>query len=71
MTDYGMTVLSRRLGLQPSMEMLMMSIRHLQLVPVIGKERTSPIEKTSIEEIVMTEEMIDRVLPETETEGII
>ena len=31
--------------MQPSMEMLMMRIRHLQLIPVIGKERRSLTEK--------------------------
>ena len=36
----------------------MMRIRHLQLIPVVIKEIRGLIGKTSIEEIVMTEDMI-------------
>ena len=71
MTDYGMTVMRKKLGLQPSMGILMMRTRLLKLNPVIRKERRSLIGETSIEEIVMIEDMIDRFLPEIKTEGII
>ena len=57
--------------MQPSMGMPLMRIRHLQLVPVIKKERRGLSGKTSTEEIVMIEDMMDRVIPVIETEGII
>ena len=71
MTYYGFTVMRRRIGLQPSMGIPMMRIRDLQLVPVIRKERRSLSRKTSTEEIVMIEDMMDQVIPVIETEGII
>ena len=71
MTNYELTILRRRLGLQPSMGMPMMRIKRLQLVPVIIKERRSLTGKTSTEEIVMIEYMTDQVLPKIETKGII
>ena len=45
--------------------------RHLQLVPVIRKERRGLLGKTSTEKIVMIEGMMDRVIPITKTKGII
>ena len=49
----------------------MMRIRHLQLIPDVIKEIRGLTGKTSIEEIVMTEDMIAYVLPEIEKKGII
>ena len=62
MTDYGLTVLRKKLGLQPSMGILMMRIMPLQLDPVIRKERRSLSRKTTTGRIVMIKGMMDRAI---------
>ena len=51
MTDYGLTICRKKLGLQPSMGIIMMRTRLLQLTPVIRKERGSLSRKTTSEKI--------------------
>ena len=48
----------RRLGLQPSVVSRLVRVRHLQLVPVRGKERRSLAGETSVEEIVEADQIM-------------